>query len=118
MRVADAGRGVRRIGPYAVGRSARAVGAVLGALTVVSVGFAPNAAAYDAQTKQWYLKPMKAEQMWKASTGKGVKVAVIDTGVNANTPSLKGRFWLTKYRSRSRITPRKTTTGREQQLLS
>ncbi|CAM5235005.1 Serine protease OS=Streptomyces alboniger OX=132473 GN=CP975_26390 PE=3 SV=1 [Streptomyces alboniger] len=34
---------------------------------------------------------MKAEQMWKASTGKGVKVAVIDTGVNPNTPSLKGQ---------------------------
>jgi subtilisin family serine protease len=34
---------------------------------------------------------MQAEQMWKVSTGKGVKVAVIDTGVNANTPSLKGQ---------------------------
>ncbi|WP_405619849.1 S8 family serine peptidase [Streptomyces sp. NBC_00076] len=67
------------------------MGAALGALTAVSVGFAPHAAAYDAQSKQWYLKPMKAEQMWKASTGKGIKVAVIDTGVNANTPSLKGQ---------------------------
>ncbi|MET7574825.1 S8 family serine peptidase [Streptomyces sp. NPDC005492] len=69
----------------------RAVGAVVGALAAVSVGFAPNAAAYDAQSKQWYLGPMHAEQMWKVSTGKGVKVAVIDTGVNANTPSLKGQ---------------------------
>ncbi|MEU1013294.1 S8 family serine peptidase [Streptomyces sp. NPDC005890] len=34
---------------------------------------------------------MRAEQMWKVSTGKGVKVAVIDSGVNANTPSLKGQ---------------------------
>ncbi|KOV59891.1 serine protease [Streptomyces sp. MMG1121] len=33
---------------------------------------------------------MQAEQMWKASTGKGVKIAVIDTGV-AITPSLKGQ---------------------------
>nr|WP_330342788.1 S8 family serine peptidase [Streptomyces sp. NBC_00557] len=34
---------------------------------------------------------MQAEKMWKVSTGEGVKVAVIDTGVNANTPSLKGQ---------------------------
>lgn len=67
------------------------MGAVVGALAVVSVGFAPNAAANDAQSQQWYLEPMQAEQMWKVSTGKGIKVAVIDSGVNANTPSLKGQ---------------------------
>ncbi|WP_329373565.1 S8 family serine peptidase [Streptomyces sp. NBC_01483] len=69
----------------------RAVGAAVGALAAVTVGFAPSAAAYDAQSKEWYLAPMQAEQMWKVSTGKGVKVAVIDTGVNASTPSLKGQ---------------------------
>jgi type VII secretion-associated serine protease mycosin len=67
------------------------VGAVVGALAVASVGFAPSAAAYDAQSQEWYLGPMKAEQMWKVSTGKGVKVAVIDSGVNAATASLKGQ---------------------------
>ncbi|MEU0070358.1 S8 family serine peptidase [Streptomyces sp. NPDC006332] len=67
------------------------MGAVVGALAATTVGFAPNAAAYDAKSKQWYLAPMEAEQMWKVSTGKGVKVAVIDSGVNANTPSLKGQ---------------------------
>ncbi|WP_428957524.1 S8 family serine peptidase [Streptomyces sp. cg35] len=69
----------------------RAVGAVVGALTAVSAGFAPSAAAYDAQSKQWYLDPMQTAQMWKVSTGKGVKVAVIDSGVNAQTSSLKGQ---------------------------
>jgi subtilisin family serine protease len=34
---------------------------------------------------------MQAEKMWKVSTGKGVKVAVIDTGVNPETASLKGQ---------------------------
>ncbi|MEH0547224.1 S8 family serine peptidase [Streptomyces sp. B21-105] len=34
---------------------------------------------------------MKADEMWKVSTGKGVKVAVVDTGVNPDTPSLKGQ---------------------------
>ncbi|MES9524972.1 S8 family serine peptidase [Streptomyces capoamus] len=56
-----------------------------------TVGFAPSAVADDVQSKQWYLGPMQAEQMWKVSTGKGVKVAVIDSGVNANTSSLKGQ---------------------------
>ncbi|MGW0333393.1 S8 family serine peptidase [Streptomyces sp. NPDC003011] len=69
----------------------RAVGAVVGALAAAAVGFAPDAAAYDAQSKQWYLEPMQAEKMWKVSKGEGVKVAVIDSGVNASTPSLKGQ---------------------------
>jgi type VII secretion-associated serine protease mycosin len=34
---------------------------------------------------------MKADEMWKVSTGKGVKVAVIDSGVNPGTPSLMGQ---------------------------
>ncbi|MEU4035700.1 S8 family serine peptidase [Streptomyces collinus] len=67
------------------------MGAVVGALAAATVGFAPSAAADDVQAKQWYLGPMQAEGMWKFSTGKGVKVAVIDSGVNAKTPSLKGQ---------------------------
>jgi type VII secretion-associated serine protease mycosin len=73
-----------------VGR-VRAVSAVVGALAVVGVGFAPNAAADDVQSKQWYLDQMQADQMWKVSTGEGVKVAVIDSGVNASTASLRGQ---------------------------
>src|SRR5690349_24986065 len=72
------------------GSRVRAVGAIVGTLAALTVGLAPSATA-DEQSKQWYLKPMQAEQMWKVSTGKGVKVAVIDTGVNPNTPSLKGQ---------------------------
>ncbi|MFE1887138.1 S8 family serine peptidase [Streptomyces microflavus] len=70
---------------------------VLGALAVaaswslVFAGAAQPAAAADVQSKQWYLSAMQAEEMWKISTGKGIKVAVIDTGVNPNTPSLKGQ---------------------------
>jgi subtilisin family serine protease len=73
------------------GRRVRAVSAIVGTLAAVGVGLAPNAAAADAKSLQWYLDPMKTEQMWKVSTGEGVKVAVIDSGVNANTPSLKGQ---------------------------
>ncbi|MEU2716588.1 S8 family serine peptidase [Streptomyces sp. NPDC007205] len=57
----------------------------------VSVSLAPGAAADDVQSQQWYLSAMKADEMWKVSTGTGVKVAVIDSGVNASTPSLRGQ---------------------------
>ncbi len=80
-----AGRGTRYSGRV------RAVGAVVGVLTATVVSVAPGAAASDVQSKQWYLGPMQAEKMWRVSTGEGVKVAVIDSGVNAKTPSLKGQ---------------------------
>ncbi|MFF6815889.1 S8 family serine peptidase [Streptomyces sp. NPDC012403] len=67
------------------------MGAVVSALVTASVAFAPGAAAADVQSEQWYLEPMQAEQMWKVSTGKGIKVAVIDSGVNPHTDSLKGQ---------------------------
>ncbi|PIB07273.1 hypothetical protein B1C81_20605 [Streptomyces sp. HG99] len=34
---------------------------------------------------------MAADDLWKVSTGEGVKIAVIDSGVNPSTPSLKGQ---------------------------
>ncbi|MET9922657.1 S8 family serine peptidase [Streptomyces sp. NPDC006435] len=72
-------------------------GRLLGAMAVTaawSVGFAGAAApavAADVQSKQWYLGPMHVEEMWKVTTGEGIKVAVIDSGVNPSTPSLKGQ---------------------------
>ncbi|MFH9266432.1 S8 family serine peptidase [Streptomyces sp. NPDC017546] len=74
----------------------RAHGRVLSALavaaswSVVFVGVAQPAAA-DTQAKQWYLSAMQAEEMWKVTTGEGIKVAVVDTGVNSSTPSLRGQ---------------------------
>ncbi|WP_455711785.1 S8 family serine peptidase [Streptomyces collinus] len=65
--------------------------AALGAFAIMSSGLAPSAVAADVQSKQWYLNAMSAEDMWKISTGKGVKVAVLDTGVNPDTSSLKGQ---------------------------
>ncbi|MEU0302271.1 S8 family serine peptidase [Streptomyces sp. NPDC006175] len=73
-------------------------GRLLGTMAVAatwSVGFAgvaaPAAAAADVQSKQWYLSAMQAEEMWKTTTGEGVKVAVIDSGVNRSSPSLQGQ---------------------------
>ncbi|MFF1689414.1 MULTISPECIES: S8 family serine peptidase [unclassified Streptomyces] len=67
------------------------MGAALGALAALSAGLAPNAVADDVQLKQWYLDAMNADQLWKVSTGKGIKIAVVDSGVNPATPSLKGQ---------------------------
>lgn len=58
---------------------------------MVFAGLAQPAAAADVQSKQWYLGAMQAEEMWKITMGEGIKVAVIDTGVNPSTPSLKGQ---------------------------
>ncbi|MFI1253301.1 type VII secretion-associated serine protease mycosin [Streptomyces netropsis] len=43
------------------------------------------------RSKQWYLDAMQAESMWNASTGAGVTVAVIDSGVDAGQPDLRGQ---------------------------
>ncbi|MEU3609401.1 S8 family serine peptidase [Streptomyces sp. NPDC035033] len=60
-------------------------------LTTSLVGVAPTAVAADARSQQWYLDAMKAEEIWKKTTGKGITVAVIDSGVDPDTPSLKGK---------------------------
>ncbi|MGI5348468.1 S8 family serine peptidase [Streptomyces sp. CA-250714] len=65
--------------------------AAVGAWTACLVGLAPAAHADGVQSQQWHLKAMQAEKVWKVSTGKGIKVAVIDTGVDPSTQSLRGR---------------------------
>ncbi|MFJ3225144.1 S8 family serine peptidase [Streptomyces sp. NPDC086783] len=52
---------------------------------------APSVYAAEASPTQWYLDALSAQKMWKVSTGKGVKVAVLDTGINPSTPALNGR---------------------------
>lgn len=68
----------------------RAVSSAAIGLLLVGVAAAP-AMAESTRSKQWFLDAMQAESMWKASTGKDVTVAVIDTGVDPNNPDLKGR---------------------------
>lgn len=54
-------------------------------------GTSTQAHADSTRSQQWYLDAMHAEQMWRTSTGKGITVAVIDTGVDPDNPDLKGR---------------------------
>ncbi|MER7795283.1 S8 family serine peptidase [Streptomyces sp. NPDC097640] len=69
----------------------RALLALAGAVLVSAGGIAPPAEAQDIRSRQWYLDAMKADDMWKASRGEGVTVAVIDTGVDASLPELRGQ---------------------------
>jgi type VII secretion-associated serine protease mycosin len=74
-------------------KQARRRGLVVSAFTgVLLAGVAVTPAHADSiRERQWHLDAMQAEQMWKASTGKGITVAVIDTGVKADIPDLRGR---------------------------
>lgn len=71
------------------GWRSRAASAAVGTL-LASLAVTP-AYADTVRERQWYLDAMHAEQMWKASTGKGITVAVIDTGVQADIADLRGQ---------------------------
>ncbi|MFF2138148.1 S8 family serine peptidase [Streptomyces sp. NPDC058193] len=88
-----AGMSQTRMRHVTLGLRGRLLGATAAAaaLSLGLVGVAPAALAADVQSKQWYLNAMQAEEMWKTTTGEGVKVAVIDTGVNPSTASLNGQ---------------------------
>ncbi|MGW7758307.1 S8 family serine peptidase [Streptomyces violaceusniger] len=76
---------------YGARRRSLSALAILGAGLMVVGGTAPSASAQDISSQQWYLKDMQADSMWKVSKGKGVTVAVIDTGVDASRAELRGR---------------------------
>ena len=65
------------------------VAASLGLLLVGSA--AAPALAAPVRSTQWHLDAMHADEMWKVSTGKGITVAVIDSGVDPTHPDLQGQ---------------------------
>lgn len=85
------GQARKRSEPRTLRRGLLCTLAAVGMWTVGIAGMAPAAVAADVQSKQWYLKAMGAEDIWKSATGEGITVAVIDSGVNPSTPSLKGQ---------------------------
>jgi subtilisin family serine protease len=70
--------------------------AVLAAAAVLATGWlAPPAGAArpdPMREAQWGLDNINAVKAWPVSTGKGVVVAVIDTGIDLGHPDLRGRL--------------------------
>ncbi|MFJ1549101.1 type VII secretion-associated serine protease mycosin [Streptomyces sp. NPDC088246] len=65
--------------------------AALGSLLLLGGAVAPAASADTMRDREWYLDRMQAAEMWKTSTGKGITVAVLDTGVIPSVSELTGR---------------------------
>ncbi|MCC9708307.1 type VII secretion-associated serine protease mycosin [Streptomyces sp. MNU76] len=73
-------------------RTLRPLSVLSAALGLVLVGLTESPAhAESVRERQWHLDAMHAEEMWKVSTGQGVAVAVIDTGVDDSLADLKGQ---------------------------
>lgn len=63
----------------------------LGSLLLLGGAIAPAASADTMRDREWYLDRMQAAEMWKTSTGKGITVAVLDSGVIPSVPELTGK---------------------------
>lgn len=70
---------------------ASAVVSALGALLLLGGAVAPAATADTMRDREWYLDRMQAPEMWKVTTGKGITVALLDTGVIPTVPELTGK---------------------------
>jgi subtilisin family serine protease len=65
----------------------------LAALTFAIAFAAPTAPAAAAPVLQWSLDSLRAPLAWQQSTGSGVIVAVLDTGVQLDRAALRGHIW-------------------------
>ncbi|MEV1019685.1 type VII secretion-associated serine protease mycosin [Streptomyces sp. NPDC050264] len=64
--------------------------AALAGVVFAGVAVTP-ASAESVRAEQWYLDAMHADQMWKTTNGKGVTVAVVDSGVDPDLADLRGQ---------------------------
>ncbi|MGS2588245.1 type VII secretion-associated serine protease mycosin [Streptomyces hebeiensis] len=70
--------------------AARAAASAALGLVLLAVGATP-AHAETVREQQWHLDAMQADEIWKISTGRGVTVAVLDSGVDDAIPDLQGQ---------------------------
>ncbi|MER6097171.1 type VII secretion-associated serine protease mycosin [Streptomyces sp. NPDC001728] len=60
-------------------------------MLLVGIASVP-AHAEGVRDRQWHLDAFGAEKIWQLSTGEGVTVAVLDSGVEKQNPDLRGRI--------------------------
>ncbi|MFI6563321.1 type VII secretion-associated serine protease mycosin [Streptomyces sp. NPDC050534] len=67
-------------------------------LLAASIALVPPAVAHadGIRAQQWALDAMHAQQVWQTTKGKGITVAVLDTGVEAGHPDLAGNVLAAK----------------------
>ncbi|MET8741543.1 type VII secretion-associated serine protease mycosin [Streptomyces sp. NPDC004728] len=71
-------------------RRHRALGAVCAATAFALLPAVP-ARADAIRDQQWGLQALRTDQAWRTTKGKGITVAVVDTGVDGNLPDLSGQ---------------------------
>lgn len=64
-------------------------------LKVADTDISVQATAQDPYYRQqWYLTDLKIPSAWDITTGSGIAVAIVDTGINQSHPELSPRLWV------------------------
>lgn len=81
--------------------SARLIGWVLATLIAIGAVWTPSAGAVafpndPSFTRQWFLRRIGLQEAWKTTKGKGINVAIVDTGIDYRHPDLRANILLKK----------------------